>query len=193
MILIAKFNMDPLLIDCSGNTPLHMACWGGHEELARLLITKYNCPVDMINKIKQMPLHKACSYSHLGVSKMIASEFMLRSDKRINTNCNALDIDGNTPLNLLIKSGNAKAVHILFTEYSCKPHIKGAECKPLLHQLSAGGFTVMILKLISYFNHDPVSVDKDENTLLHIAAQHGQYEVVEFLITNHCDRCPIDC
>jgi ankyrin repeat protein len=60
LILINNFGLDPLLIDDNGDTPLHMACWGGHEELARLLITKYNCPVNHTISIRHhftMPVH----------------------------------------------------------------------------------------------------------------------------------------
>ena len=41
------------------------------------------------------------------------------------------------------------------------------------------------------FYHDPASTDENRNTVLHTAAQYGQYEVVEFLI-NHNHQCPID-
>ena len=83
---------------------------------------------------------------------------MLEGNKRV---CNALDKDENTPLDLLIKRGDVKAVHILSTEYGCKPHVKCAESKPLLHQLAVGGFSTMLQALISNFNHDPASVDED--------------------------------
>jgi ankyrin repeat protein len=85
-----------------------------------------------------------------------------------------------------------KAVHILSTEYGCKPHVRGVESKPLLHQLAAGGFVTVLQELTSTFNHDPACSDEDKNTLLHTAAQHGQYEIAEFLITNHRNQCPID-
>ena len=189
-MLITDFNLDPLSVDDSGNTPLHMSCWCGHEELARLLITKYNCPVDVKNKNKWIPLHMACSFGHLGVSKILLSNY---SNDRLSADCNILDKYDNTPLDLVIKNGDTKAVHILSTEYGCIPHIKGAESKPLLHQLCAGGFAKMLQELISNFNHDPASVDEHGNTLLHTAAQHGNYKIVEFLIANHCNHCPIDC
>ena len=190
VILITDFKLDPLSADDSGNTPLHMAYWGGHEELARLLITKYNCPVDVKNEEEQTPLHMACSRGHLDVSKRLVSECMLKGDKRFY---NALDKDNNTPLDLLIKKGDAKAVHILFTEYGCKLHIgRVSESKPLLHQLAAGGFTTMLQELISNFNYDPASFDEDKNTILHTATQHGQYEIAEVVTTNYSNQCPID-
>ena len=192
-ILITKFKLDPLSVDNSGYTPLHIACLCGHAELARLLITKYNCSVDTENENKQTPLHIACSYGHLDVSKVLISEYnniMLEDDKRF---CNTLDKDDNTPLDLVIKNGDTKAVHILSTEYGCKPHIKGAESQPLLHQLAAGGFITMLKELISNFNHDPASVDEDGNTILHTAAQHRQLKIVEFLVSIHSNQCPIDC
>jgi ankyrin repeat protein len=115
---------------------------------------------------------------------------MLEGDKRFN---NALDKDNNTPLDLLIKRGDATAVHILSMEYGCKPHVRGVESKPLLHQLAAGGFTTVLHKLVSGFNYDPACFDEDGNTILHTAAQHGQYEIAELVITlNHSNQFPID-
>ena len=115
-----------------------------------------------------------------------------RSVEKFDADCNTLDKKGNTPLDLAIKSDNAEAVHILSTEYGCKSHIKGAESKPLLHQLIAGGYATMLQELLVYFNHDPASVDELYNTLLHTAAQHGQYGIAEFLIANYSKHCPID-
>ena len=190
IILITNFNLDPLLVDNRGNTPLHMACMCGHEELARLL-TEYNCPVGIKNKDKQIPLHFACAYGHVGVAKLLATEHNSRlgDDGRFSMVCNTQDKDSNTPLDLLIKKGDTKAVHSLSTEYGFKLHIKGAESKSLLHQLAAGGFATMIQELVLNFNHDPASVDKDGNTTLHTAALFGKRKVVELLITIHC---PID-
>jgi ankyrin repeat protein len=188
-MLIIDFCLVILSVDMNGNTPLHMACLGGHEELARLLITKYNCPVDVKNEDKLTPLHMACFRGHLDVSKVLVSECVLECDKIFY---NALDKDNNTPLDLLIKRGDAKAVHILYTEYGLEPHVRGVESKPLLHQLAAGGFTTMLQELISKFNYDPAFSDEDGNTILHTAAQHGQYEMADFVITNHSNHVPID-
>ena len=188
-MLISDFRLDVLSANDSGNTPLHMACWGGHEELARLLISKYNSPVDIVNIDKQTPLHIACSHGHLDVSQVLVSESMVDGDKRFY---NSLDEDNNTPLDLLIKRGGAKAIHVLSTEYGLKPHVRGAESKPLLHQLAAGGFNTIIQKLLSNFNYDPACPDEDGNTILHIAAQHGQHEIAKFVIINHSNQFPID-
>ena len=219
-MLIIDFNLDVLSADYSGNTPLHLACWGGHEALARLLITKYNCPVDVKNRYyKQTPLHKACCHGHLDVSKILVSERMVENIHNMQTPLhiacslghldvskvlvmldsgkrfyNALDKHNNTALDLLIQRGDAKAVHVLSTEYGLKPHARGAESKPLLHQLAAGGFTTVLQELISKFNYDPACSDEDGNTILHIAAQHGKYEIAEFLITklNYSHEFPMD-
>ena len=180
-MLIIGFNFNVLSADDSGDTPLHMACWSGHEELARLLITKYNCPVDVKNEVKQTPLHMACFHGHLDVSKVLLSESMLGGNTRFY---NAPDNDNNTPLDLLINRDDAKAVHVLSTEYGLKPHVKGVESKPLLHQLAAGGFIIVLQELISNFNYDPACSDEDGNTILYIAVEHGQYEITKFLISN---------
>ena len=189
-VLLSDFHLDPSsVLDDQGNKPIHIAALRGHKQVITLLIKKYKCPVDVKNKYKQTPLHMACSRGHLDVSKVLVSECVLEGDKRFY---NVLDKNNNTPLDLLIKRGDAEAVHILSTEYGLKPHVRGVESKPLLHQLAAGGFTTVLQELISKFNYDPACSDEDGNTVLHTAAQHGQNEIVKFLITNYSNQVPID-
>ena len=189
-VLLSDFHLDPFsVLDDQGNKPIHIAALRGHKQVVTLLLKKYKCPFDVENVNKQTPLHIACSRGHLGISKVLVSECMLFGDKRF---CNTLDKDNNTPLDLIIKRGDAKAVHILSTEYGCKPHIRGIESKLLLHQLAAGGFTAVLQELISKFNYDPACSDEDGNTILHTAAQHGQYKIAKFLITNHSYQFPIN-
>ena len=134
-----------------------------------------------------------CSCGHLNVSEVILTECMIKGDKRFY---NALYEDKDTLFDLLFMRGDAKALHILSTEYGLKPDIRGVESEPLLHQLAAGGYTTLLQELISKFNYDPASSDKDGNTILHSAAQHGQYEIAEFIVTNYSNQLSIaraDC
>ena len=114
---------------------------------------------------------------------MLISEYRQGDNRRFIT-CNSLDKYGNTPLHYLISHCSAKDVHILTTRYGCTLHFKGAESKLLLHQLIAGGYATVLQELLINFNHDPASVDEDSNTLLHTAAQHGQYGIAEFQLVN---------
>ena len=51
----------------------------------------------------------------------------------------------------------------------------------------------MLQELISKFSYDPASSDEDGNTILHISAQHGQYEIAKFVIVYyHSNQFPID-
>jgi ankyrin repeat protein/GTPase SAR1 family protein len=50
----------------------------------------------------------------------------------------------------------------------------------------------MLQELTSKFNYDPACFDEDGNTILHTAAQHGQYKITEFLIANNGNQLPID-
>ena len=132
--------IDPLCIDDDGNTPLHIAAINNWEDIVRLFITKYKCPVNCTNKFGQTPLHLAITKDYLNLCTTLLSEF--------SADANALDKKHETPLNVAINSGNAKAVHILAVEFGCKPYVRGAESKPLLHQLCAGGHSTMLQDLI---------------------------------------------
>ena len=101
-VLITDFKLDPLIADDIGNTPLHIVCWGGHEELAlkTILIIMYNCPVDFKNKNKWTPLHLVCSVGHCSIAQLLVSEFM--------ANLRACDWDNDTPVSKAALGGYIK-------------------------------------------------------------------------------------
>ena len=86
-MLIEEFNLDPLITDDNGTTPLHLACGNGHEELAGLLISKYNCPVDIKNFKMQTPVLYTCANSHLNVVWMLV--YMHKADLTVSDRVNS--------------------------------------------------------------------------------------------------------
>eukprot|EP00525_Craspedostauros_australis_P000425 CAMPEP_0198128574 /NCGR_PEP_ID=MMETSP1442-20131203/49678_1 /TAXON_ID= /ORGANISM="Craspedostauros australis, Strain CCMP3328" /LENGTH=61 /DNA_ID=CAMNT_0043788767 /DNA_START=24 /DNA_END=206 /DNA_ORIENTATION=- len=56
---IAKVNLD--VRNRFGNTPFHVACVSGHEDLARFLVNsqQLNVDIEAENKNKNTPLHSA--------------------------------------------------------------------------------------------------------------------------------------
>ena len=108
-----------------------MACWGGHEELARLLITKYNYPVDVVNDKKQTPLHKACTSGHSSIVRMLISEFMADVTQRDDYN--------DTAISKAAEGGHVETVQMLITELGCSPKVTGYDGGSLLHQACFSG------------------------------------------------------
>ena len=183
-VLINDFKIDPMSVDDEGNTAIHVAAEYNEEEVIKLLIIKYNCPVDSINFSGQTSLHIAAGEGYIDLCITLLSVF--GADRNIQ------DYDQDTPLNNAIMTGNAKTVHILAHECGCKSHIKGDWFKPLIHQVCINGSTIMLKQLISNFGYDPTSIDQERNTLLHTAAQHEKYAMVDLLITAFGIHCPVD-
>ena len=184
-LLISDFKVDPLSADEDGNISLHIAVICDNESMVQLLVNKLECPIDFVNRFGQTSLHLACSEGNIDLCGTLILKF--------NADHNAHDENNDSPLNVAIKHGHTKAVHILASKYDCKPNIKGCELKPLLHQVAGGGYVTMLQELITTFDYDPASIDEDGDTLLHVAAQCGKEEMVELLIKEYSNYCPIGC
>ena len=81
------------LKDPQGNAPLHIACIGGHADIAELLIRKMNARIDLLNNFGETALHLACSQGHKGVIERL---LLARASTDIRDS-----LSGNTPLHVL--------------------------------------------------------------------------------------------
>ena len=153
--------------DQHGRTALHCASWKGHAEVAKLLISqgaKINVTTSMM---ASTPLHYA----------------VMRGDKQIvelllnkGANINAKNRDSSTPLLEAMestKAGNREVVELLVA--------KGAKV-PALHLAAYRGDIENVKKYLQ----DGTDVDSQGDfgcTALHTAANGGNKDVVEFLIS----------
>ena len=76
-----------------GYSPLHLACIGGHVEIAELLIRRMNAHIDILNNMGETPLHLACKEGHKGVIERL---LLARARTDIQDY-----IAGSTPLHVL--------------------------------------------------------------------------------------------
>ena len=185
MFLIANFKLDPLSVDNSGNTPLHMACWCGDEELARLLVTKYNCPVDVKNKVDWTPLHMACSHGHFDVSKALV-KFFVTEDKAVVL---PRDKSGRTPLHLLCSQAsteNTEALVVIFVaDFKADVTSKDTNGDQPIHAAAQEGRTSTVIRLISEYGCSSDSRGFKKRTLLHHALARGHTSTVKTLLNGH--------
>ena len=66
------------LVDKKGQTPLHVACFKGHVDAARLLLDK-GADIDRVNKRGETPLYAACSKGHVDAARLLL-DIRLRPD-----------------------------------------------------------------------------------------------------------------
>ena len=90
--------------------------------------------------------------------------------------------------------GHIDTIDYLITDCACNPNIKGYQGRTLLHYACGIGNAKMVTTLIEKYCFSPMATDAVNQTPLHIAASHGQEEVVRLLITPRaCARgkaCP---
>ena len=184
MLEYYKLNLDPLSFDEDGNTPLHTAASNGQKKVASLLLSKYNCPVDCRNNINETPLHCACHRGDLDTVKMLISEY--------KADLYAKDEHENTPTMAAALEGETEIVKSLIFEFGYDPNIKGHHGRTILHLVCSDvEYGSLAEKLIANYDLDPMAVDDNGNTPLHLATLKGNEEMVNILITKY--KCPIDC
>ena len=59
--------------DRDGNTPLHIACIQGNEQLYTLLMSTGRCKPNVKNTKGETPLHVACAHSHMYILELAIS------------------------------------------------------------------------------------------------------------------------
>ena len=107
------------------------------------------------------------------------------------------DEDGNTILHTAIDRGKYEIAEFLIANHNIQFPIDHRNYQGLtaFHCACMCGHA-RIAKLIANIafgdKRKIALVDDSGNTLLHLAAQHGKYEITEFLITNYSNQCPID-
>ena len=169
--------------DTSGDTPLHIAAYHGHQQRLRDLLTSHKYDVNCVNSEHRTPLHFACIGGHIDTVRTLLCEFGAYVTPR--------DFQNSTPLHLAALCGHTDVVCALITEFGCSPQVRGFEGRTLVHQACGGGHLELVEKLVSKFKLDPMAVSDTGDIPLHIAALGGQKEVVRELITRY--KCPVDC
>lgn len=119
------------------NTPLHWACYGGHDQIVTYLLDS-GCDIEQPDPNGNRPLHLAAGGGHHKVIEVyIKSNFLRRSTETFqvllarSADTKARNIYSNTPLDLctdvyLIKLLKEAESQVACTE--CKKALQGASC-----------------------------------------------------------------
>ena len=153
-----------------GDTPLHAAAGGGHEEVT-LALMPYSS-LEVKNYLGRSLLHSACAGGNVALVRTLIKEYKLDPGARDN--------ESNTPLHVAALRGHEE-VTLALIPYSC-PEVKGHLCRSLLHSACAGGNVALVKTLIKTYKFDPAARDSESNTPLHVAVINGRSKVMLTLI-----------
>ena len=174
-----------------GNTPLHLAALYGRETAVKFFIQEASCDPNVQGYHARTPLHHAISKGHFNVSKYLID--LAHCDK-----C-ALDSSRYTPLHMAVYSRHLNIVMYLTCSHQLDPH--EVPNQKVLYTLPTSGDILNYLKNYTDPLHlaarvgdmasvrhyiekqcwSPMKQDKEGNNSLHLAAIHGQLEVVRYL------------
>lgn len=83
-------------------------------------------------------------------------------------------------------------IKILIEKCECNAQTKGFEGRTILHMVcSEVEYASLAERLITNYDLDPLAVDDNGNTPLHLATLKDNEGMVNILITKY--KCPIDC
>ena len=153
----------------NGDTLLHYASEGGHEDIVKYLSIEGHYP----NFIGLLPLHTACIHGHLNVVK-----FYISSQNFTKT---CLGPNGNTLLHYASEGGHEDIARYLIAKKICDPKVPNNKGLLPLHTACLHGH----LKLVKFYITEQKYTSQAPNgdTLLHYASEGGHLEIIEYLLT----------
>ncbi|XP_034021635.1 serine/threonine-protein phosphatase 6 regulatory ankyrin repeat subunit B-like, partial [Thalassophryne amazonica] len=162
----------PPLKDHGGYTPLHWACYYGHEGCVEVLLEQKDCCCLGGNPFT--PLHCAVVNNHESCASLLLDA--LGSDITL-----CVDAKGRTPLHAAAFSGHVDCVHLLLS-HNAPVNAVDHTGRSALMMAAAKGRLVALEVLLSSATVNLTLTDKDGNSALHLACLNGKEECVLLIL-----------
>ena len=163
---------DVNFADEDRRTPLFVASYKGHLEIAKFLLSKGAKP-DLDNKHGETPLYIASQEGHTKIVELLLNN---------KVEPNLARSDGATSLFVALENGHLEVVKLLLSAGANPNKARNDGVTPLL-MASQEGYKE-IVKLLLDKGVDPNLSNKDRITPLLMASQEGYTEIVKLLLDN---------
>lgn len=167
-LLLSHDDINPILLDTRGSSPLHLAAWAGHVDICKLLLTHPVLPADPngLTLESETPLHFAAQHGHLTTLIELLAH---------GADPNIMNIRDETPLDLGAQYGKGRTWLI-----SCVN----------AHDLFLGRLQVVQI-LIRAHNELLLPLKATStpinHTALHLASRNGHRDIVDMLLAAGCN------
>lgn len=181
--LLLAHDASPNLPDFRGSSPLHLAAWGGHQDIVQLLLTQSSRPADpnMQTVDNETPLHFAAQHGHTGALTTLLAH---------GANPEMANSRQEKPLDLAAQYGRLQVVQMLIRAHPelLRPYKRNMEqsndgeilsLSPL-HLASRNGHKAVVEVLLAA--GIDVNLLTTTGTALHEAALCGKDTVVKALL-----------
>ncbi|KDO22003.1 TKL protein kinase [Saprolegnia parasitica CBS 223.65] len=155
--------------DEEGNLPLHNAAASGHVTLIDHLVAPLT--INEANAMGNLPLHNAAASGHVALVDQLAAALTI----------NEANDDGWTPLGLAVQSGRTNVVKQLLHHRVSLEHKSGKD-GTLLHVATSSCVSTDLLEHLVKSGSDVNACDTRGWTPLHIVADKGHLQAVEYLV-----------
>ncbi|XP_076441134.1 uncharacterized protein LOC143280384 [Babylonia areolata] len=162
--------------DGAKNTPLHLACRGGHAAMAALLL-QLRAKVDAHNSDRQTPLHVGCASGHLAAAKLLLDQ---------GADVMAQDAQRASPLHLACSKGAAELAAVMI-EHGANVQAEDKAGVTPLFLASQGGHRDAARVLLKAQAHADARNGADAMTALHVACLAAHAHLVALLLQHGAD------
>lgn len=188
--LLAHKDINLTVRDGNGDTPLHEACFHGHEEVVEVLLEQMTTDgkpdvtkVNIKNKAGLTPFHIACREDHYKIVKLLldAHPCLLKE----------YDNDKATPLHYVCRNDSIETVRLMEKSSSLYEFLtpKISDGVTPIHVAAQYG----CIKVMEEFLEKECEVvdvkDTYDQTPLHYATEYGKIDMMALLIERYMIKC----
>ncbi|XP_046365352.2 putative ankyrin repeat protein RF_0381 isoform X1 [Haliotis rufescens] len=160
-------------VDDTGNTILHLACFGGNVHVVEYLITHKIADIESRGQAGRTPVMFAAGTGDQKVFDLLVGK---------GCNLSAVDDGGNNILHLACVSGNVHIVEYLITHKIADIERRGPFGRTLV-MIEAEKGKQQVFDLLAGKGCDLSAVDDEGNNILHLAAFAGTVGIVNRLLS----------